>query len=664
MQDNFLKKLKSSKAFYSSASFIITFIVYIITTAPDLTFTDAGELACVCATLGIAHPSGYPLFSILGYLWSLIPLPISTIHSLNIFAGFLTAASVAVFYFVISFVLEIVEKKFGNLNKKVQFKKTVKTPHTKSGIKESLIIKEKYSEKKSDNEHPQLTQTKHGIKGQDGILLISFALSLLYGFADTIWAQAVGIEVYSLHLLMINLIIFTFLKATFSDAQAQKYFWLASFLLGLSFTNHLTTILLVPALLFMYFKLPGEPFAFNKERFKALAILLIPLLIGLSLYIYMPVRSSTLPEFNWGWVHRSFSKFLYHLQGKQYQIWMFSGENVGRNILLFFSLVPYQVAWVGLIPFFYGLYVSFRISKELFWFLILLIITCLIYSVNYSIHDIDSYFNTAFFSILIITGIGVFSFVRKSPKYFPIIFILPIISLVINYAENDESDDYLVPEYTRILIDNLQPNAIIISSQWDYWCSAFWYKQQVEHYRPDVVLIEQELLRRTWFPEQLRRWYPETMKLCEKEMNVYTEELELFESNRNFDANSLQRCYITLLNACIDKNYNNRPIYITAEVLEKEPQLAKNYSKIPEGFAFRLNKLDEPNMPISIAHINLDKFAASLVGREGHLVDGIRQVTVMNFTNISKFAAANKQQDVADKAFQLIGKLNQGKGKK
>jgi hypothetical protein len=101
--------------------------------------------------------------------------------------------------------------------------------------------------------------------------------------------------------------------------------------------------------------------------------------------------------------------------------------------------------------------------------------------------------------------------------------------------ESDQSVNYLVPEYTRILVDNLEPNAIIISAQWDYWVSAFWYKQKIEGYRPDITLIEKELLRRTWYLNQLKRWYPKEVYACSGTLGSYLDQLELFESGQPYD---------------------------------------------------------------------------------------------------------------------------------
>ena len=48
-------------------------ILYGVTAARDLVLGDTPELMTAAATLGVAHPPGYPLFTMLGHLFSLLP---------------------------------------------------------------------------------------------------------------------------------------------------------------------------------------------------------------------------------------------------------------------------------------------------------------------------------------------------------------------------------------------------------------------------------------------------------------------------------------------------------------------------------------------------------------------------------------------------------------
>lgn len=61
-------------ALAGAAAFVVPFGVYMTTLARDVTFIDSGELAAVAATLGIAHPPGYPLFTLLGHVLAQVPV--------------------------------------------------------------------------------------------------------------------------------------------------------------------------------------------------------------------------------------------------------------------------------------------------------------------------------------------------------------------------------------------------------------------------------------------------------------------------------------------------------------------------------------------------------------------------------------------------------------
>ena len=86
------------------------FIIYLITIAPSVVQIDSGELAAVQATLGIAHPTGYPLFTIIGYIFSLIPLPFTKIYQLNLLAAVFCSAGIGVFVYTAKLLLDNLRK--------------------------------------------------------------------------------------------------------------------------------------------------------------------------------------------------------------------------------------------------------------------------------------------------------------------------------------------------------------------------------------------------------------------------------------------------------------------------------------------------------------------------------------------------------------------------
>ncbi len=605
--ENRINRIRLQVSVISTA---VSFVIYFLTLAPGVTFTDSGELAAVCSTLGIAHPTGYPLFTIIGYLWHLLPLSSSVIYELNIFAAFLAAlSSAALANAMLSLLLIISRKDTANF----------KIKHT-GGIKHLILI-------------PLLT-------------------SLTYSFASTVWAQGTSLEVYPLHLLIMNLALWSLFSAFTKDNVSVKKLALTAFLLGLGVSNHGTTLLLLPAFIFLFLKPPGRKFLFGDEKRKIFLILLIPFILGLSFYLYLPLRSAMLPELNWGWVHRSFEKFMYHVQGRQYQIWMFSGFDVmSDNFMKFLKLIPYQLGFAGIIPLTAGFIAGWKLSKSIFWFLMIFTFAILIYSLNYSIHDIDSYFLQSFTGMIIFSGIGIYYFREKIPYLITAAFLIPAANLVINYSGNDRSDDYLVPEYTRIVMENLDSNAVVISSQWDFWCSAFWYYQRVENKRRDVTLIEYELLRRTWYPKQLSLWYPGEIMKCGRQVDYYMEILERFESEKPYEPREIQSRFVNMINCFIDSNFPERPVYMTIDVIQKEPDIGKNYRKIPRGFVMKLDK-STGNPNITTDNIDIEKFRKSVLQNTGHLVEGIAQSAALNLAAAGNYALRYNDFKQAEKAFQ------------
>jgi hypothetical protein len=81
---------------------VFTFVLYARTVAPGLLDGDEGEFQINIYKLGVSH-TGYPLFFLLGKLWTLL-LPIGTIaYRANLFSVFWGALAVAAIFFFIRF---------------------------------------------------------------------------------------------------------------------------------------------------------------------------------------------------------------------------------------------------------------------------------------------------------------------------------------------------------------------------------------------------------------------------------------------------------------------------------------------------------------------------------------------------------------------------------
>src|SRR6186997_2210684 len=75
-------------------AFAVSFVVYVRTLLPGVSFGDWAEAEMIPSRLGILHPTGYPLYSLIGTLFSLIPVG-SVAYRANLLPAVAFAAGLA-----------------------------------------------------------------------------------------------------------------------------------------------------------------------------------------------------------------------------------------------------------------------------------------------------------------------------------------------------------------------------------------------------------------------------------------------------------------------------------------------------------------------------------------------------------------------------------------
>jgi len=82
--------------------FALCLVVYNATLTPSLSHKspDGNELATVCYILGLAHSTGYPLYTWLGKLFTLVPIG-DVAHRVNLMSGVLGAGGVVLLYAIL-----------------------------------------------------------------------------------------------------------------------------------------------------------------------------------------------------------------------------------------------------------------------------------------------------------------------------------------------------------------------------------------------------------------------------------------------------------------------------------------------------------------------------------------------------------------------------------
>jgi hypothetical protein len=593
---------KRTEHFTAIALFILIITVYTLTLAPSIGFIDGGELATVAATLSIAHPTGYPLFTMLGRIFSIIPFSSEIVVRLNIMSAIFTAAAAVVFFYTILLLLRIERKN-------------IPTPAT--------------------------------------LIAAAFG-TLILAFSKTFWDQSAHVEVYSLHLLLSACTMLCFLRAVFSEETALpnhlKHWVLFAFVLGLCFTNHLTTILFAPGFLYLYFATRG----FSKNSWKLIAILAVPFLMGLSVYLFLPLRAGTEPVLNWG-NPVTLERIFWHVGGRQYRVWMFSSTAAAeKQFNYFIGNLPNEFFYGSLAAALLGVWRLLLHHRRILLFLLLLFAGCVLYSINYDIHDIDSYFLLAFIAIVFFAAFGaaeILGWWKSRTGRAAVIVVLTVLTLVQfyrNWNATDESGNYLVEDYTKNILMNLQPNAVVLSYQWDYFVAGAYYYQIVHNIRPDVVVIDKELLRRSWYFEQLRRNHPEIYDRSKKDIELFLTELYKFEHDQPYRYDVIESRYNTMIASFCHSNFDDRPLYVTAEI---EAHLTTEYLRVPEGLLFRLCR-DSAYHPVEFPRIEYRPVVSNDV-----YVKQIQNFYLMMLTERAKYEIYAGKKELAEPYIEKVNEI-------
>ena len=189
--------------------FLISFIVYYLTAEPTVGFWDTGEYITTSAKLQVGHPPGAPLYQMLGAIFSIFAFEKENIgFIMNLMSGFASALAISFMYWSIILIL-----------KKI-------TDTSEASINKQILI--------------------------SGSALVG---SLAFAFTDTFWFSAVETEVYAMATLIMAVIFYLGLRweADMHNSRGDKWLLLICFVIGLSFGVHFMGLLVIPAIVMIYY---------------------------------------------------------------------------------------------------------------------------------------------------------------------------------------------------------------------------------------------------------------------------------------------------------------------------------------------------------------------------------------------------------------------------
>ncbi|MFC1452212.1 protein O-mannosyl-transferase family [Verrucomicrobiota bacterium] len=322
----FFRKVDWS-AFWTAT--VLSLAVYGYTLAPTVSLEDSGELAVAGDYLGVPHPPGYPIWTMVSWLFT-------KIFSFVRFRGQPNPA----------WSIGLLSAVFGSLA---------------AGVSAMLICRSGSDmlRESRDTLHKAVHTT------EDLICWVGAVVgSLVFAFSPVMWSQSVIVEVYSLNAFFLVLVFLLTYRWMFQPTG--KVLYLTAFVFGLGLTNYqvlllaalplVVAVLLRDIKLFRDFLIVGTPYVvvillmkmgrlpaivhpthgtaiayaalnflalvlayFFLPRGKTVALTLLCVELGLAFYVYMPIVSDLRnPPMNWGYP-RTWEGFKHAITRGQYE---------------------------------------------------------------------------------------------------------------------------------------------------------------------------------------------------------------------------------------------------------------------------------------------------------------------------------------------------------
>lgn len=549
----------------------VILVSYLYSLCPDVYLIDSGELATVSYTLGIAHPTGYPLYTLISYFFA--HLPGEPIRNLNLLSALFSVAAAAVLY--------ITARRVTN--------------------------------------NPSL----------------SVAVAALFAFSPTIWRTSITNEVYPLTGLFAVLVIYLLYRD-----NSERILYLIMYSIGLALTNHIIFFSLALPV-FLYVAVVHRP------SLKQVLAGLLFLMLGLTLYLYIMTRTIGGADIAWGNPH-NLQRLFWHVTGKQYQVWMFSlsPTEVWQNLINGIHILSRDLLYLLVLPSLAGFVVLFRKDRKRFWLLLTILVLNLLYTINYSIPDIEPYYIPSLV-VLVVTfayGLTMLRRLLRPAIVLPLACIIPII----NYSACTLRNNTFGIDYGRAHATQLPDSSLLITTHWDVY-SPLMYLRHVKGWRKDLVMIDKALLRRTWYIKHIEQEYPEFYEQVHASIGSFVEELYKFEYERPYIPSLIQLRFIKMLQSFFDARMQKGVFLSTPWPDPDLDQIKSSYSRLPYGLTLTVTK-DTSIVLYDFSQMNLEK---PRVVNDSRIEFNLASVRSMLKRNISYLTAMGRPEE-AEEARRLL----------
>ncbi len=439
------------------AAFALPLFVYLLTMAPTITWAhdgaDGGDLITAAYTLGVPHPSGYPTYCLLGWLFAHLPLK-NVAWRLNLMSA--VGAALAAL-----------------------------------GLCATIL-------------------EWQGVKEEENKSALVAGLGAAWGiaFMPALWSQALIAEVYAVNAAFVALVLWLALRVRRSSAPPV----VLGLVWGLSLGVHLTCVALLPVVVWaLAARWRGRPFL------GAVLPWLLGTVLGLCVYIYLPLRAGqgaitwgnprTLEGWWWMVSGALYRRYVLALPLGAVLARLFA---LARRLVLGFSPVGVALGVVG-IDSLRRRRSDLLLASGLSWLLYV------VYAIGYDTTDSYVYLIPAFMIYAFWLGEGLTESLRwlhsHRGRWQGLVLgaclacVGSLSALVLNYRGMDVHQDSIARDFGAEVMSAAPERAVLLSAQ-DAHTFTLWYFQHVLGRRSDVTVVDTGLLGYDWYLAGLMRSHP------------------------------------------------------------------------------------------------------------------------------------------------------------
>ncbi len=411
-----------------AVSLLVIFQLYLYTAYPAFKNDDSPETITSAYTLGIGHPPSYPSFNLAAKIFSLLPVG-SPAFRINLFSAFLAAMVMLLAY---------------------------------------LLIR-------------QNTRLIFGYENR----VLNLAGIFVLGFSYIFWNQATEAKggIYMLNLLFF--VSFIYVTISFYCNYDKRKLYLLSFVYGLSLTDHWPSmVILLPVYLYGYFR-PG-----NKIKLQGYMYNILLVLIGLSVYLYLPIRAGVDGAFVFWARPDNWHDFWWTILRSGYETkasLATSADVLGEFFGLTFRNYP------GLIILFpFGAYILYKTKREIFFMYAAMfsVVTGAVIFLRIPSKELlweaDSLLLPSQFLLYVLIILGSYHLLRslkkKRLKYgFAVLLAAAVmVEVIINFGNNNGSKNYISYDFGNNITKSIKPDSVCLLES-DYYLMPLGYFSYIEH---------------------------------------------------------------------------------------------------------------------------------------------------------------------------------------